>query len=79
MLIKVPEGHGRSLLKAISWRVMGSLDTFFIGFVITGHPGAAGAIASFEVFTKTLLYYAHERAWSWVPGSSKAGGAIAAH
>lgn len=80
MFIKVPEGHGRSMLKAISWRVLGSLDTFLVGFVVTGHPGAAGAIASFEVLTKTALYYVHERAWTWVPGSAKGGAtAFAAH
>lgn len=57
------ESHGRSLGKAVSWRILGSLDTFLISLFFTGSAGAAGAIASTEVLTKMLLYYLHERAW----------------
>lgn len=62
------EGHSRSLAKAISWRVLGSLDTFLLSWFFTGSPTAAGAIATAEVLTKMVLYYLHERAWgatSW--------------
>jgi len=55
--------HSQSLAKAVSWRLVGSVDTFVVAFVLTGHPGAAGAIASTEVLTKTVLYYLHERVW----------------
>lgn len=61
--------HVRSVAKAVSWRVVGSLDTFLVAWVLTGKPGAAGAIASAEVLTKTALYYCHERVWAWVPES----------
>ena len=54
----------RSALKAITWRVIGTLDTFVISWAITKEPVTAGAIASFEVFTKTILYYFHERGWN---------------
>lgn len=57
------EGHGRSLLKTFSWRAIGSLDTFLLSYILTGRLGAAGAIASTEVITKSVLYYVHERAW----------------
>jgi uncharacterized membrane protein len=56
----------RSALKALTWRVLGSLDTFVLGYLVTGHVGAAGTIASFEVFTKSALYYLHERGWDLV-------------
>lgn len=56
----------RSALKAITWRVIGTADTFVISWVITKEPVTAGAIASFEVFTKTILYYFHERGWDKV-------------
>jgi uncharacterized membrane protein len=56
----------RSAIKAITWRVIGTADTFFISWVITKEPVTAGAIASFEVFTKTILYYFHERGWNKV-------------
>jgi uncharacterized membrane protein/peptidoglycan hydrolase-like protein with peptidoglycan-binding domain len=58
------ESHRRSLAKAISWRVLGSVDTFILSWVITGSPLAAGSIASAETVTKVVLYYLHERAWS---------------
>ncbi len=60
------EAHSRSLVKAISWRVLGSIDTFLLSWLFTGNPKAAGAIASTEVITKMVLYYFHERAWSSV-------------
>ncbi|GAA0272375.1 hypothetical protein GCM10009127_10890 [Alteraurantiacibacter aestuarii] len=60
------EKHSRSLVKAISWRVLGSIDTFLLSWFFTGSPKAAGAIATTEVLTKMILYYVHERAWSSV-------------
>ena len=56
----------RSIVKALSWRALGTLDTFMLGYLITGRVGLAGTIASTEVLTKTLLYYLHERGWSVV-------------
>ena len=58
------EAHTRSILKAISWRITGSIDTFVISFVLTGKASLAGAIASVEVITKIVLYYFHERVWA---------------
>lgn len=54
----------RSALKAVTWRVIGTLDTFLLSWIITKEPVTAGAIASFEVLTKTILYYFHERGWN---------------
>jgi uncharacterized membrane protein len=51
-------------MKAVSWRALGSIDTFVLGWFFTGHVGVAGAIASTEVLTKIVLYYFHERAWA---------------
>lgn len=54
----------RSLAKAISWRVLGSIDTFVLSYLFTSNVKAAGAIASTEVLTKILLYFFHERVWA---------------
>lgn len=54
----------RSLLKTISWRVTGTVDTMVISFLITGSFKAAMSIGLIEVFTKMVLYYGHERLWS---------------
>lgn len=58
------ESKRRSLLKAISWRVTGTIDTFLISWLITGKLSLAGGIAVSEILTKTALYYFHERAWN---------------
>lgn len=58
------EDNKRSLAKAISWRVMGTVDTFIISWLITGHLALAGGIAFTEVLTKICLYWLHERAWN---------------
>ena len=54
----------RSLAKTISWRVLATTDTFIISWFITGELLFAGAIASLEILTKTILYYLHERGWN---------------
>ena len=71
----------RSIAKAVSWRVVGTLDTLLLSFVILSFLGAffgleeasgtdkmktALSIALTEVATKMLLYYMHERLWSRV-------------
>jgi uncharacterized membrane protein len=63
-LFRSHERHRRSFVKAVSWRVLGSIDTFLLSWLFTGNPKAAGAIATTEVITKMILYYFHERAWS---------------
>lgn len=54
----------RSIAKAVSWRILGSIDTAFWGFIFSGSLKIAGSIAFFEVLTKLVLYYFHERAWA---------------
>ena len=54
----------RSFIKAITWRVTASLDTFFISYIITGRFDWATSIAFFEIITKAILYYLHERGWN---------------
>jgi uncharacterized membrane protein len=61
------EGHGRSFMKAVSWRTVGTIDTFVISFFVTGKVSLAGGIAAIEVVTKIMIYYLHERAWAVVP------------
>lgn len=56
----------RSGVKAVTWRVIGTADTFILSFLITHKPVTAAAIAGFEVLTKTVLYYWHERVWDRV-------------
>jgi len=41
----------------------GSLDTFVLSWIITGHASLAFSIAFVELFTKIALYWLHERIW----------------
>jgi uncharacterized membrane protein len=58
-----PNSHLRSLIKAVSWRFVGSLDTFILSMIFTGNAKYAVSIASAEALTKIALYYGHERIW----------------
>lgn len=54
----------RSIVKAVSWRVTGSLDTMFVAFIFTQDARLSAAIGATEVLTKLILYYGHERVWA---------------
>jgi len=58
--------HRRSLAKAVTWRGTASIDTFLLGWLITGQAAWAGTIASIEILTKIVIYYVHERIWERV-------------
>jgi len=64
MFIRTRDSHPRSIAKAISWRITGSVDTFLLSLIFTRSVSVAGSIALAEMVTKVLLYYLHERAWS---------------
>lgn len=57
----------RSLAKAVSWRVTGSIDTILLSWFFTGSLTTAAAIGLTEVVTKMVLYYLHERIWNRIP------------
>ncbi|MDO3693545.1 DUF2061 domain-containing protein [Wenyingzhuangia sp. chi5] len=54
----------RSVVKAVSWRMIGSLDTLIISWIATGDVKTATSIASIDLFTKMILYFFHERIWN---------------
>jgi len=54
----------KSVLKSISWRIVGTIDTMVISYFITGKFAVAVSIGGVEVITKTVLYYFHERLWA---------------
>ena len=55
--------YKRHILKTISWRVLGTLDTILLSWVITGSWKLGLSIGGVEVITKMVLYFLHERAW----------------
>ena len=57
----------RHVMKAISWRILGTMDTMLIAGVLTGNWKLGVSIGGVEVFTKMVLYYFHERVWyKWI-------------
>lgn len=61
----------RSLAKAVSWRITGSIDTFVISWLITGQALLASGIAFTELLTKVVLYWFHERVWNRIEWGKK--------
>ena len=61
--ILIADSRKRHLLKTVSWRVIGTLDTMVISWIISGNPLVGLKIGLVEVVTKMVLYYLHERAW----------------
>lgn len=61
------ESHLRSVIKGVTWRILGTIDTIVISYFITGNTKHAVSIGGIEVFTKIFLYYLHERLWQIAP------------
>lgn len=68
---KGSENATRSIAKAISWRILGTIDTIVISFFITGEIKMALSIGMVEVITKMILYFFHERIWNLIKWGKK--------
>lgn len=53
----------RHLAKTLTWRIVGTVDTMVLGWLITGNPMTGIKIGGLEVITKMILYFMHERLW----------------
>ncbi|MEM6894519.1 MAG: DUF2061 domain-containing protein [Bacteroidota bacterium] len=63
---KVSEKPQRSIAKSISWRIIGTLDTIIISWIVTGTLSLAFSIGLVELVTKMVLYFFHERIWNTI-------------
>jgi uncharacterized membrane protein len=57
----------RSLAKAISYRVLGSLSTAGLVYFITGSGKASVGAGLADSAVKIVLYFLHERLWNVIP------------
>ncbi len=64
--IQNSDSHSKSMVKAISWRIIGTIDTILISWFLSGTLTLALSIGSIEVFSKFFLYYGHERIWNLI-------------
>jgi len=55
--------YKRHIAKTISWRIIGTLDTVLISWLITGSWKLGVSIGGVELITKMILYFFHERVW----------------
>jgi len=55
--------YKRHALKTITWRIVGTINTFLLSWLITGSIKIGATIGAVEVITKMVLYYFHERIW----------------
>ncbi len=61
---KSSESPARSIAKSISWRLIGTVDTIIISWIVTGTLAMAFSIGVVELVTKMVLYFFHERIWN---------------
>jgi uncharacterized membrane protein len=61
--INITESKKRHLFKTITWRIVGTMDTMLLAWIISGNPLMGLSIGFAEVLTKMVLYYVHERTW----------------
>ncbi len=56
----------RSVVKALSWRLVGTIDTFVVSYLVLGKEslGDAGWITLIDFINKMILYFFHERVWN---------------
>ena len=61
--MKTELSRKRHILKTITWRVVGTIDTILLGWLISGNPKVGLSVGGAELVTKMFLYYIHERVW----------------
>jgi uncharacterized membrane protein len=61
--IYLKNSNKRHALKTITWRILGTLDTMALAWLITRDPLTGFKIGMAEVLTKMLLYFVHEKVW----------------
>ena len=57
-------GAKRSLAKTLTWRVLATLTTMLLVWLVYHDISKAVGIGFAEFFIKMIVYYSHERAWA---------------
>ena len=56
----------RSLAKSVTWRVVATLTTILLVYLLTGNLVLSTSVGALELLAKTAIYYIHERVWNMV-------------
>ncbi|MHC4061521.1 MAG: DUF2061 domain-containing protein [Planctomycetota bacterium] len=60
------ESHCRSIAKAVTWRMGGTVVTFAVAWILTGNLSLSAGIGLLDTVIKVGAFYAHERMWNRV-------------
>ena len=58
------ETRGRSMAKAISWRILAAIITGIVALVLTHQLAFAAKIGLIDTTVKLAIYFLHERVWN---------------
>ncbi len=61
------DSHARSIAKALTYRVLGSLSTGGVAYYFTGNWKTSAGVAAADSVVKLTLYFLHERLWNYIP------------
>lgn len=67
MIMKQHAKPIRSIAKSLCWRILATLTTITLAWLVTGQIATALTIGGIEFFVKMIVYYGHERMWSHIP------------
>ncbi|HID32468.1 MAG TPA: DUF2061 domain-containing protein [bacterium (Candidatus Stahlbacteria)] len=65
------ETHKRTLIKSITWRILGMVTTILIVYAFTGRLLLSLEVGGVEVVLKVIIYFLHERVWGRVSWGKK--------
>lgn len=65
------ESHKRSIAKTVTWRVVGTLITFSVAYLLTGNLVLSIGIGGLDTTIKLFAYFFHERGWNKIKWERK--------
>ena len=65
-ILVLMDSRSRSIVKAISYRILASLTTAFIFFVLTGNAAVSLGAGALDSVLRLGLYFFHERLWNQI-------------
>ncbi|MCP4153933.1 MAG: DUF2061 domain-containing protein [bacterium] len=57
------ETKTRSMVKAVSWRIVATSITVILAYMLTGKTDIALKLGALDLVVKLLAYFLHERLW----------------
>ena len=60
------ESHYRSIVKAVSYRILGSSTTALIVYTLTGKGSLSVGAGALDMVLKIGAYFVHERIWNHI-------------